>query len=76
MMHPSVASNAKRNQVVHHIATQLAPRVHVMDLQIFHGSALLAAPTISFQHSPSKEDVIFLIQCEPWSFAAWTYRVL
>jgi len=58
-MHPSVTDNAKRNQVVHHIATQLTPGFHVMDLQVFHGTALLAAPTISLQHSPSKDDVIF-----------------
>jgi 2-polyprenyl-6-methoxyphenol hydroxylase-like FAD-dependent oxidoreductase len=36
MMHASVASNAKRNQVVRHIAAQLTPRFHVMDLQVFH----------------------------------------
>lgn len=59
MMHSSVASNAKRNQVVHHIATQLTPGLHVMDLQVFYGTALLTAPTIPLQHSLSKEDVIF-----------------
>jgi len=32
MMHPSVTNNAKRNQVVHHIAPELAPGFHVMDL--------------------------------------------
>jgi hypothetical protein len=59
MMNPSVAIKAKRNQVVHHIAPELAPGFHVMDLQVFHGTALLAAPTIPLQHSLSKEDVIF-----------------
>jgi hypothetical protein len=61
MMHPLVANNAKRNQIVHHIAPELAPGFHVMDLQNFHGTALLTAPTIPFQHSLSKEDVIFAI---------------
>jgi hypothetical protein len=60
-MHPSVADNAKRNQIVHHITTQLTPGFHVMDLQVLHGTALLAAPTIPLQHSLSKEDVIFRI---------------
>jgi hypothetical protein len=55
----AVTTNAKRNQVAHHITTQLTPGFHVMDLQIFHATAFLAAPTISFQHSLSKEDVIF-----------------
>jgi hypothetical protein len=59
MMHPSMANNAKRNQVLHHIATQLTPGFHVMDLQIFRGTALLTAPTIPLQHAFSKEDVIF-----------------
>ena len=76
MMHASMANNAKRNQVVHHIATQLTPVFHVMDLQVCHGTALLAAPTIPFQHSLSKEDVIFGIQFQPRSFPARTYRVL
>jgi hypothetical protein len=58
MMHPSVTNNAKRNQVVHHIAAQLAPRLHVMDLQVFHGTAFLAAPTIPLQHLLPKQDVI------------------
>jgi hypothetical protein len=76
MMHPSVANDAERNQVVHYIATQLTPVFHVMDLQVFHGAALLTSPTIPLQHSLSKEDVIFGIYSEPWSFGAWTYRVL
>ena len=61
MMRPSVASNAERNQVVHHIAPELAPRFYMMDLQVHHGTALLTAPTIPLQHSLSKEDVVFEI---------------
>jgi hypothetical protein len=76
MMHSSMAISAKRNQIAHHVPTELTPWFHVMDLQVFHGTALLTAPTIAFQHSLSKEDIIFWIQSEPWSFAAWTYRVL
>jgi len=59
MMHPPVASNAKRNQVGYYVPTELPPGFHVMDLQVFHGTALLAAPTIPLQHLLSKEDVIF-----------------
>jgi hypothetical protein len=32
MMHPLVANKAKRNQVVHHIAPELAPGFHMMYL--------------------------------------------
>jgi hypothetical protein len=49
----AVTTDAKRDQVVHHIATELAPRFYVMDLQAFHGTALLAPPAISFQRSLS-----------------------
>lgn len=61
MVHHSVASSAKRIQIVHRIVTQLTPGFHMMDLQIFHGTALLAAPTIPLQHLLSKQDVIFRI---------------
>ncbi len=61
----AVTTNAKCNQVVHHIATELAPAFHVMDLQAFHGTALLTPPAISFQDSVSDYCVFFRIQLEP-----------
>jgi hypothetical protein len=33
----AVTTDAKRDQVVHYIATELAPAFYVMDLQAFHG---------------------------------------
>jgi len=48
-----VTTDAKRYQVVYHIVTELAPWFHVMDLQAFHGTALLTSPTISFQNLES-----------------------
>jgi hypothetical protein len=69
---PSVAfamtTNAKRNQVVHHIATELTPPFHVMDLQAFHGTALLTPPAISLQDPVSDFCVFFRAQFEPRSF--------
>jgi hypothetical protein len=35
----AVTTDAKRNQVVHHMATELALGFHVMDLQAFYGRA-------------------------------------
>jgi len=61
----AVTTNAERNQVVHHIGTELTPAFHVMDLQAFHGTALLAPPAISFQDSLSEYCVIFQTQFEP-----------
>jgi hypothetical protein len=61
----AVATGAKRNQVVHHIVTKPATGSHVMNLQAFHGAALLAPPTISFQNAESKFRVCFRRQFKP-----------
>ena len=63
-----MTTDAKRNQVVHHIATELAPAFYVMDLQAFHGTALLAPPAISFEHACPNDGVFFRIQFESGSF--------
>ncbi len=66
----AMTTDAKRNQVVHHIATELAPAFYVMDLQAFHGTALLAPPAISFEHACPDDCVLFRIQFELRSFLA------
>jgi hypothetical protein len=63
----AVTTGAKRNQVVHHIVTTLAPGFHVMDLQAFHGTALLTPPTISLQDLDSEFRVLFRAQFKPRS---------
>ncbi len=55
----AMTTDAKRDQVVHHIATQPAPGFLVMDLQALHGTALLTPPTISFQNPESEFRVLF-----------------
>jgi hypothetical protein len=71
----AVTTNAKRNQVVHHIATELAPAFHVMDLQASHGTALLAPPAISFQYPVSNDGVFFRVQLEPRLLLTYTHRI-
>jgi hypothetical protein len=67
-----VTRDAESNQVVRHIATELAPPFHVMDLQVVHGTAVLTAPTVPFENVSSKEGVVFGIQSEPVvPLAAW-----
>ncbi len=61
----AVTTDAKRNQVVHDIVSEMAPGFHVMDLQAFHGTALLASPTISLQDPDSEFHVIFRAQFKP-----------
>ncbi len=65
-----MTTDAKRNQVVHHIATELAPAFYVMDLQAFHGTAVLTPPAISLQDPVSDDCVLFRVQFEPRSFLA------
>ncbi len=66
----AMTTRAKRYQVLHDIVTELAPAFYVMDFQAFHGTALLAPPTISFQHLVSDHRVFFRVQFESRSFLA------
>ena len=61
----AMTTDAKRNQVVHHITTEVAPGLHVMNLQAFHGTALLAPPAISLQEPESGFFVLFRAQFKP-----------
>jgi len=71
----TVTTDAKSNQVVNHIATELAPGFDVMDLQSFHGTALLTPATISFEYAGPDDRVFFRIQFESRSFLAHTRRI-
>ena len=65
----------ERNQIAHHVAAKLAPAFHVMNLQVFHGTALLASPAISFQNPDSEFCVLFRAQFEPRSLLTYTRRI-
>jgi hypothetical protein len=62
-----MSTGAECNQILRHIAANLAPRPHVMNLQGLHGDAVLAAPTISLQHLVSNQGVFFRVQFEDQS---------
>jgi hypothetical protein len=66
----AMTTDAKCNQVVHHVATELAPRFHVVDLQVLRGTTFLTPPTISFEYARSDNCVFFRIQFESRSFLA------
>jgi len=68
----AVTADAKRNQVVHDIATELVSSSRVMDFQAFHRTAPLTPPTISFEHAIPDNRVLLRIQLEPRSFLAKT----
>jgi hypothetical protein len=71
----SMTPRTKRNQVLDHIVTELAPGYQVMDLQILHGAALLTAPRISFEHSFPDNCILLRIQSYSRSFVAEGRRV-
>jgi len=58
----SVATGAECNQIFRHISAEVAPGPKVMNLQVLRGTAVLAPPTISFQHLVSDHGVFFWIQ--------------
>jgi hypothetical protein len=72
----AVTTDAKPNQVVHHIVTIMAPGFHVMDLQTFHGTALLAPAAISLEHACADDCVLFGIQFESRLLLVYTRRIL
>src|SRR5882762_1062011 len=47
-----------------------------MNLQVFHGTALLASPAISFQNPDSEFCVLFRTQFEPRSLLTYTRRII
>jgi hypothetical protein len=66
----SVTVSAECDQVVHCIATLLAPPFHVMDVQTLHRTTILTPPTISFKHSVPDNFVLSLSQFESWLLLA------
>ena len=51
-MHLFVALRAQCDQILFHIAAGLAPQLEVMDLEVRHAAAELAAPAVAFQYLP------------------------
>jgi hypothetical protein len=58
----SVAGSAQGNQVCNCIATEPASGLQVMNFQIVGSAALLAAPTVSFQHLIAERRVFIRAQ--------------
>jgi hypothetical protein len=61
----SVTVHAKCNQILRDIPAELTPRLHVMNLQVHRGTAVLAAPTISLHYLVSDHDVFLRQEFEP-----------
>ena len=66
-----VARTAKGDEILFHIASQLAARLHMMNLQIFGTSASLASPTIALNNSLTKPPIGIPVQAKSGSFWDW-----
>ena len=60
-----VACTAKCDEILFHIASQQAARLHVMDVQILGTSASLASPAIAVEHLLAKPVIGIQIQAKP-----------
>jgi hypothetical protein len=68
-----MAGTAKGDEISFHIASQLAARLHMMNLQIFGTSALLASPTIALNNPLTKHPIRILVQAKPG--LSWDWRI-
>ena len=71
-----VTTVTERNQIAHYVAAKLAPAFHVMDLQVFHGTAFLATPAIPFQHKVSEYCVLLGVKLDARSLLAKMPRII
>ena len=60
-----MACTAKGDEIFFHIASQMASRLHVMDLEIFGTSASLASPAIALEHLLAKPPIGIPVQAKP-----------
>jgi hypothetical protein len=67
---------AKGNEILRHIRSQLAARLHMMNLQIFEASASLAPPAITLEHLLTKAPIEIPVQATlELSWDWWIHEV-
>ena len=68
-----MAYAAKGDEIFFHIASQMASRLEVMDLEIFGTSASLASPAIAVEYLLAKRVIGIPVQAKPAS--SWDARI-
>jgi hypothetical protein len=71
----SVTTDAKCNQIVCDILAEAASRLYMVNLQVLQVTAVLASPTISFQHLISDRGVFFRREFEPGLLLAKAHQI-
>jgi hypothetical protein len=70
-----MACATKCDEVLFHIGSQQATRLHVMDLQILGTSALLASPAITLEHLLRTLPIGIRVQAKPGlSWDLWIHE--
>jgi hypothetical protein len=59
-----MACTAKCDEIFFHVASHLAPRLNVMNLEVFGISALLASPTIALEHLLAERPIGIPVQAK------------
>ena len=70
-----MTDGAECNQIVRHISAKLAPGLYVMNLQVLQATAVLAPPTISFQHLFANRSVFCRVQFESRSLLGQAHQI-
>ena len=61
----SVASSAKRHQILFHVRSGVAPEPNVVNLEVAHAPAHLASPVVSCEYLAVQSRVAFRVQPRP-----------
>jgi len=69
-MHLFVVLGVKRDQVLFHVATRMAPEPEVVHLQLLRATAYLAPPAVALEHPPMQFAVAHRIESESLAVAA------
>ena len=67
-----MAYTAKCDEIFFHVASHLAPRLNMMNLEISGTSASLASPAITLEHLLTKPPIRIRVQAKPgMSWDGW-----
>jgi hypothetical protein len=65
-MSNAVTGGTKNNQIVSSVIAELAPRPNVMNLEILHPPAYLAAPAVPLQNFLTELLIVLKFQFQAW----------
>ena len=69
-MRVPVAHDAKSYQILGCVIAELAPRLNVMDLKVFHSPADLATPAVPLQDFVAELAISLRLELQSWPFGS------